>query len=329
MPWWWPLSLTIKRRCGRSARPIPLTWPWQVPLIAAPLLAVLAGAARHPARPGSANALGRAGDHHAVAGSTTLAPAYIAGAAAGAPGRRLWRCNRLSCSARITRRRRPTTRIAGGHLAGAPIPCPLTTTSFQALAGKRRRCGGRRDRRSRWRARLATSCQPGEILRDTYELDLSNEPAGEPLTYYFGYYDWRATAHVCPSTAADDKLVPMASNVQAALQSLRRTRCGRRAYLARGAYGLLWLTLALTALAVAFLLPGYFWGANDARHHVYFLFEYDRLVQDGIWWPRWSPDFAFGYGYPFFNIYGLSATSGRTVAPFPRLQLHGRSGDSA
>ncbi len=69
---------------------------------------------------------------------------------------------------------------------------------------------------------------------------------------------------------------------------------------------LFWLTLALTIFAVApFLLPGYFWGANDARHHVYFLFEYDRLVQDGIWWPRWSPDFAFGYGYPFFNIYGL------------------------
>jgi hypothetical protein len=67
-----------------------------------------------------------------------------------------------------------------------------------------------------------------------------------------------------------------------------------------------WLTLALTVFAVApFVLPGYFWGANDARHHVYFLFEYDRLVQDGIWWPRWSPDFAFGYGYPFFNIYGL------------------------
>ena len=67
----------------------------------------------------------------------------------------------------------------------------------------------------------------------------------------------------------------------------------------------LWLTLGLSLFAVApFLLPGYFWGANDARHHVYFLFEYDRAVQDGIWWPRWSPDFAFGYGYPFFNIYG-------------------------
>lgn len=69
--------------------------------------------------------------------------------------------------------------------------------------------------------------------------------------------------------------------------------------------GFFWFTLGLTLFAVApFLLPGYFWGANDARHHVYFLFEYDRAVQDGIWWPRWSPDFAFGYGYPFFNIYG-------------------------
>lgn len=70
--------------------------------------------------------------------------------------------------------------------------------------------------------------------------------------------------------------------------------------------GLFWLALALTSFAVApFLLPGYHWGANDARHHVYFLYEYNRLVEDGIWWPRWSPDFAFGYGYPFFNIYGL------------------------
>ncbi|MCL4859674.1 MAG: hypothetical protein KJZ93_09730 [Caldilineaceae bacterium] len=68
--------------------------------------------------------------------------------------------------------------------------------------------------------------------------------------------------------------------------------------------GLFWLTLGCTLFAAApFALPGYFWGANDARHHVYFLFEFDRLVQAGVWWPRWSPDFAFGYGYPFFNIY--------------------------
>ncbi len=52
------------------------------------------------------------------------------------------------------------------------------------------------------------------------------------------------------------------------------------------------------------LQPGYFWGGHDARHSVYFLYEFDRAIQDGVWYPRWSPDFAFGYGYPFFNIYG-------------------------
>jgi len=52
------------------------------------------------------------------------------------------------------------------------------------------------------------------------------------------------------------------------------------------------------------LQPGYQWHAHDARHSVYFLFEFDRGIRDGSLLPRWQPDFAFGYGYPFFNIYG-------------------------
>ena len=56
------------------------------------------------------------------------------------------------------------------------------------------------------------------------------------------------------------------------------------------------------------LQPGYFWGAHDARHDVYFIFEYDKSVQDGIWSPRWGPDWAFGYGYPFWIVYGPLAT---------------------
>jgi len=56
------------------------------------------------------------------------------------------------------------------------------------------------------------------------------------------------------------------------------------------------------------LQPGYQWDAHDARHSVYFLFEFDQGIQDGILHPRWQPDFAFGYGYPFFNIYGPLAT---------------------
>ena len=54
--------------------------------------------------------------------------------------------------------------------------------------------------------------------------------------------------------------------------------------------------------------PGYFWGAHDARHDAYFIFQYDKSVQDGIWFPRWSPDWTFGYGYPFFIVYGPLAT---------------------
>ena len=69
----------------------------------------------------------------------------------------------------------------------------------------------------------------------------------------------------------------------------------------------LWLTLLLSLPVVGPLLqPGYFWGAHDARHSVYFLYQFDKAIQDGVLYPRWAPDFAFGYGYPFFNIYGPS-----------------------
>lgn len=65
---------------------------------------------------------------------------------------------------------------------------------------------------------------------------------------------------------------------------------------------------ALAAISVVvlgpMLQPGYFWGAHDARHAVYFLFEFDRVFRDGVLYPRWFPDMTYGYGYPLFNIYG-------------------------
>ena len=74
----------------------------------------------------------------------------------------------------------------------------------------------------------------------------------------------------------------------------------------------LWLTILLSVPVVGPLLqPGYFWGAHDARHSVYFLHQFNKAIEDGVWYPRWAPDFAFGYGYPFFNIYGpLSSYAG-------------------
>jgi hypothetical protein len=69
------------------------------------------------------------------------------------------------------------------------------------------------------------------------------------------------------------------------------------------------LLLIFGLITIAPLLqPGYFWGAHDARHDVYFIFEYAKSVQEGILFPRWSPDWAFGYGYPFFTVYGPLAT---------------------
>lgn len=73
------------------------------------------------------------------------------------------------------------------------------------------------------------------------------------------------------------------------------------------AVGLLLLGMCIFAIA-PYLEPGYFWSAHDARHDVYFLFEFDRAVQDGIWFPRWGPDFTFGYGYPFWVVYGPLAS---------------------
>ncbi|MEW5956418.1 MAG: 6-pyruvoyl-tetrahydropterin synthase-related protein [Chloroflexota bacterium] len=66
----------------------------------------------------------------------------------------------------------------------------------------------------------------------------------------------------------------------------------------------IWLILALSGFAWAPLLtPAYFFNAHDARHSVFFLVEFDQTFRDGFLWPRWSPDFAFGYGYPLFNMY--------------------------
>ncbi len=67
-------------------------------------------------------------------------------------------------------------------------------------------------------------------------------------------------------------------------------------------YGVL-LVVACVPAILPFLTPGYFWNANDARHDVYFIFEYVRALRDGDWYPRWLPDMTFGLGYPLFNIY--------------------------
>lgn len=53
----------------------------------------------------------------------------------------------------------------------------------------------------------ATSWEPGQILTGHYTLDLAKAPAGTPLRYYFGFYDWRNGQRLAVDGGIDDKLV--------------------------------------------------------------------------------------------------------------------------
>ncbi|NPV08778.1 MAG: hypothetical protein HPY83_12565 [Anaerolineae bacterium] len=64
------------------------------------------------------------------------------------------------------------------------------------------------------------------------------------------------------------------------------------------------LALILAVFAAwPLLAPGYFLGAHDGPHTLFFLVQFDRAVADGVLIPRWGPDHALGYGYPTFVFY--------------------------
>jgi 6-pyruvoyl-tetrahydropterin synthase related domain len=46
---------------------------------------------------------------------------------------------------------------------------------------------------------------------------------------------------------------------------------------------------------------------HDGEYHVVRFYEFDKTLRNGNWYPRWAPDFYFGYGLPLFNY----------VYPFP------------
>ena len=63
----------------------------------------------------------------------------------------------------------------------------------------------------------------------------------------------------------------------------------------------------LVALLASFstlpLFQPYFFASSDGLFHLYRLMEYDVVLRDGVWYPRWAPDFFFGLGMPLFNFY--------------------------
>ncbi len=65
---------------------------------------------------------------------------------------------------------------------------------------------------------------------------------------------------------------------------------------------LLALALALVAAAPFLTRPG-LPRQTDAELHVYRAAELGHVMRAGVFYPRWAPDFYFGYGYPIFNYY--------------------------
>jgi 4-amino-4-deoxy-L-arabinose transferase-like glycosyltransferase len=62
------------------------------------------------------------------------------------------------------------------------------------------------------------------------------------------------------------------------------------------------LVLLLLTFAVSPLLESGLPSMADVPIHLYRLVELDRCWQDGVYYPRWAPTLAFGYGYPLFNF---------------------------
>jgi hypothetical protein len=62
------------------------------------------------------------------------------------------------------------------------------------------------------------------------------------------------------------------------------------------------LVLLLLTFAVSPLLKSGLPSMADVPIHLYRLVELDRCWQDGVYYPRWAPTLAFGYGYPLFNF---------------------------
>jgi hypothetical protein len=66
--------------------------------------------------------------------------------------------------------------------------------------------------------------------------------------------------------------------------------------------GLLLVLFLPVFLAIPLLQPGLPRTA-DGYLHLLRVVEVDQCWQDGVFYPRWAPDMAFGYGYPIFNYF--------------------------
>ncbi len=69
------------------------------------------------------------------------------------------------------------------------------------------------------------------------------------------------------------------------------------------AWGLAGVILLGLPAVIPLCRAGYF-ASHDGMLHLYRLMGLDDALRAGVLYPRWFPDFAFGYGHPVLNFYG-------------------------
>jgi hypothetical protein len=63
------------------------------------------------------------------------------------------------------------------------------------------------------------------------------------------------------------------------------------------------VSAALASAAIVPLLTTQLPRSADGRPHLFRLILLDHTLRIGDWWPRYSPELVYGYGYPLFNFY--------------------------
>jgi hypothetical protein len=186
-----------------------LTYPWQVTLLAMPLVAALAGSAvtllpwlqRAALWLALAAAMLLSSAPYLTAGFTQVTPPRAPVAVFGAD-------NDLVVLAATLTESPAAARLDVTWQVQRPLGFDYNVF-FQALdvSGEEPRVVDQVDVQPLQGTAPATTWTPGIILSDTYTVTLLPDEFTRPLHYYFGFYDWRNGARLPVDGGLDDKLV--------------------------------------------------------------------------------------------------------------------------
>ena len=185
-----------------------LTYPWQVLLLAAPLLAAAAGSLPvllpDLAGPAYWTVLVTL---TVLASYPYLAPTYTTVQPPSEPVALLGTNQLAVLAADLTEADgRATLDVTWQVLQ------PLASDDnvfFQAIAGEgsSEQVVAQLDTQPAGADRPPTTWQPGEIFTQRYALNITGAPPNSPRQYYFGFYDWRSGERLLVDGGIDDKLV--------------------------------------------------------------------------------------------------------------------------